>query len=174
VTEDPGNYKNESYKLDAWERHEKVAMHFNDLILKVRIQALGALAALVTLGGLLLKTLPPSGHIPWGVVAAVLATFLAFWIAIWLLDFRYYNRLLMGAVDALLKLEDQINSGDDLTIEMSHKIEDSARGIAPTHRKEGTLSGPLWFYSIVTAVLVIGLVFSLYNFLCSYVSFPSS
>jgi hypothetical protein len=54
----------ESYKLDAWERHENIAMHFNDLILKVRIQALGALAAIVTVGGVLLKPEAPSNQIP--------------------------------------------------------------------------------------------------------------
>jgi hypothetical protein len=98
------------FYLAVWEKHEKIAMHFNDLILKVRIQALGALAAVVTVGGVLLRTVPPEPHLAWGVVTSVLAVLLAFWIAIWLLDFLYYNRLLKGAVDSLLALEDAINS----------------------------------------------------------------
>jgi len=153
--------------LDVWEKHENIAMHFNDLILKVRIQALGALAALVTVGGVLLKTVPPQEHLPWGVVTSVFAVLLAFWIAIWLLDFLYYNRLLMGAVDSLLALEDAINSGTKIDFNMSHKIEDAVLGNAPTHRKTGTLRGPFLFYSVVTAVLGIGTVFSTVKFVCS-------
>lgn len=62
----PSESASNSFLLDAWERHEKIAMHFNDLILKVRIQALGALAAVVTVGGVLLKTVSPEQHLPWG------------------------------------------------------------------------------------------------------------
>lgn len=149
-----------SFLLDAWERHEKIAMHFNDLILKVRIQALGALAAVVTVGAVLLKTVPGEQHLPWGVVTSVFAVLLAFWIAIWLLAFRYYNRLLMGAVDSLLALEDAINSGAKIDFNMSHKIEDAVLGKAPTHRQEAALTGPFLFYLIVTVVLVVGIVYS--------------
>lgn len=72
----------QQYALDVWGRHENIAMHFNDLILKVRIQALGALAILVTVGGVLMKTVPDDSHAPWGVISAVLAVLLSFWIAI--------------------------------------------------------------------------------------------
>ena len=135
-------------------------MHFNDLILKVRMQALGALAAVVTVGGVLLKTVSPGPSLPWGVIASVFTVLLAFSIAIWVLDFRYYNRLLMGAVDSLLALEDVINSGAKMEFTMSHKIEAAVLGKAPTHRQKGTLTGPLLFYSIVTVVLIAGIVYS--------------
>ena len=154
-------------KLDAWEKHEKIAMHFNDLILKLRIQALAALAALITIGGVLLKAIPSENTIPWGIVATLFAVFLVFWIAIWLLDFKYYNLLLLGAVDYLLKLEDEINSECKLTFDMSHKIEDSVLGAPPTHRQKGSMNGPKWFYSIVTGVLIIGFVYSLMKFICT-------
>jgi hypothetical protein len=145
-----------SFLLNAWERHEKIAMHFNDLILKVRIQALGALAAVITVGGVLLRTVPPEQHLPWGVVTSVFAVLLAFWIAIWLLDFRYYNRLLMGAVVSLLALEDAINSGTKIDFNMSHKIEDAVLGKVPTQ----LLKGPFLFYLIVTLVLIVGILYS--------------
>ena len=166
MNSEPSESASNSFLLDAWERHEKIAMHFNDLILKVRIQALGALSAVVTVGAVLLKTVPPEQHLPWGVATSVFAVLLAFWIAIWLLDFRYYNRLLMGAVDSLLALEDAINSGAKIDFNMSHKIEDAVLGKAPTHRQEGALTGPFLFYLIVTVVLIVGVVYSGARFFC--------
>ncbi len=162
---EPSDSASNSSLLDVWESHEKIAMHFNDLILKVRMQALGALAAVVTVGGVLLKTVQPEQHLPWGVVTSVFVILLAFWIAIWQLDFRYYNRLLMGAVDSLLALEDAINSGAKIDFNMSHKIEAAVLGKVPTHRQEGTLNGPLLFYSIVTVVLTVGVAYSGARFL---------
>jgi hypothetical protein len=35
-----------------WDRYENVAMHFNDLIIRLRTQALGALAGVVAISGL--------------------------------------------------------------------------------------------------------------------------
>lgn len=70
----------------------------------------------------------------------------AFWVAIWILDFRYYNRLLIGAVDALLKLEDQLKAGQRIDIEMSHKIEDAVLGKPTSHYVRGILTGPTLFY----------------------------
>jgi hypothetical protein len=164
---EPSDRASTSLSLNAWEKHEKIAMHFNDLILKVRIQALGALAAVVTVGGVLLRTGPPGRNVPWGVVTWVFIVLLLLWIAIWLLDFLYYNRLLMGAVDSLLALEDAINTGAKLDFTMSHKIEDAVHGKTPTNRQEGILLGPLLFYCIVTVVLIVGMVYSATAFFCS-------
>ncbi len=160
MNSEPSGSESNSYYLDAWEKHENIAMHFNDLILKVRMQALGALAAVVTVGGVLLKTVSTEQHLPWEVITSVFAILFAFWIAIWVLDFRYYNRLLMGAVDSLLVLEKAINSGAKLEFNMSHKIQASVRGGAPTFSLKGNLAGPCIFYSIVTGVLIIGIGYS--------------
>lgn len=149
--------------LDAWEKHEQIAMHFNDLIIKVRIQALGAIAALITIGGVLLKTLPAEPHQPWGLIATVLTILLVFWIAIWLLDFCYYNRLLAGAVASIVALEEAINKDEKITFNMSHMIESAVVG---NNSNKGPLVGPLLFYSIVSAVLFIGLVYSWLRFTC--------
>ena len=153
--------------LDAWERHEKIAMHFNDLILRLRTQALGGLAALLTIGGVALKTLPEEKHIPWDLVAVLFAFLLAFWIAIWILDFRYYNRLLLGAVDALLKLEDDIRAGKPIELTMSHIIESAVHGKPLERLVKARYSGPQIFYSIVTAVLVIGILLATHRYLCT-------
>lgn len=140
-------------------------MHFNDLILKIRIQALGALAAVVTVGGVLLKTVSSDPKIPWGLLSFAFLVLLAFWIAIWQLDFLYYNRLLMGAVDSLLELENAINDEKDLQFNMSHKIEDAVIGKSAIHRQQYTLRGPLLFYLIVMAVLLISLAYCFCKFL---------
>lgn len=153
--------------LDAWDKHEKIAMHFNDLILKVRTQALGALAALITIGGALIHDKGAETAIPWELLTVFFGVLVAFWVAIWILDFKYYNRLLLGAVDALLKLEDQMKAGERIDIEMSHKIEDAALGNRLTHVQKGTINGPTLFYSIVLAVLVFGLLVSGYKSICT-------
>lgn len=146
-----------TFLLEVWEKHEKIAMHFNELILKLRIQALGAVAALVTIGGVLLKTVPSESQLPWPLLACVFAALLLFWIAIWVLDFAYYNRLLIGAVESLLPLEDAINSGEKVEFNMSHKIRDAVRGESPNN---GPYRGPLAFYLIVAAVLFAGMAYS--------------
>ena len=38
-------------QLKAWEKREDIAMHFNDLIMRWRLQAIGGLAGFVTLAG---------------------------------------------------------------------------------------------------------------------------
>ncbi len=163
--------------LEAWVKHEDIAMHFNQMILKVRIQALGALAAIITIGGIVLKAFPQAvgtassstvqaSKMPWELAAGALSVLLVFWVAIWVLDFLYYNRLLKGAVDAILKLENEINSHKDIEIVMSHKIEDAVRGRGQTHLDGGMIKGPLFFYLIVAMLLVLGILFSLCKCSC--------
>lgn len=149
-----------SLLLATWEKHEKIAMHFNELILKIRIQALGALAAIVTVSGILLKTLSSESRIPWGLLAIVFFVLFLFWLAMWLLDFLYYNRLLTGSVESLLILEDAINSGSDIEFNMSHKIEDAVFRKLPARPDKGVEWGRWLFYSIVASVLLIGAAYS--------------
>jgi hypothetical protein len=88
-----------------WEKYEDIAMHFNDLIIRLRTQALAGVAALSTLVGIFAKTDLGSFSYTWEIAGFVFSGLSLFWIAIWVLDFGYYNRLLMGAVAALLELE---------------------------------------------------------------------
>src|ERR1700676_1563476 len=90
-----------------WEKYEDITMHFNELIIKLRSQALAGVAALSTLVGIFAKT--DLGHFSytWEIAGFVFVALAIFWIAIWIMDFSYYNRLLVGAVAALLELEKQ-------------------------------------------------------------------
>lgn len=153
----PHRHDSRSLQLAAWEKHEKIAMHFNELILKIRTQALGAVAAIVTIGGILVKTLPSESRVPWGLLAIVSLLLFLFWLAIWLLDFLYYNRLLQGAVQSLLKLEEAINNGKSFEFNMSHTIRDAVDGEC----KQSAYKGPWVFYSIVGFVLLAGTVVSI-------------
>ena len=104
---------------------------------------------------------PAEPHLPWKVVGLVFLLLLIFWIAIWVLDFHYYNRLLLGAVDSLLALEEAINSEKPIEFNMSHKIQQAVLGENPRHRREATYEGPRLFYLIVAGVLVVATVYSI-------------
>jgi hypothetical protein len=81
------------------------------------------------------------------------------WVAIWVLDFSYYNRLLIGAVNALVDLEAQSkDSAQVVGLTLSTEIEKAVRKRAP---REGT-SGRWWFYSLVMFALVMGFGSSLF------------
>jgi hypothetical protein len=92
----------------------------------------------------------------------VFAGLLLFWIAIWILDFCYYNRLLIGAVSALLELEEHSKKGRRIEhINMSTLIGKAvARKIK--HRLGPTMG--MWcFYGIVGLALLAGCLFSFYK-----------
>jgi hypothetical protein len=91
--------------LTVWKEYEAIAMHFNDLLLKIRTQSLAAVAAFATLAGVLLKGDAISPELRWGALCVVFLALCVFWLAIWILDFAYYNRLLLGAVKALVWIE---------------------------------------------------------------------
>lgn len=145
--------------LSAWDKHEKIAMHFNDLILKVRIQALGALAAIITVGVAIIHDKSCLTALPWGLIAVFFGILSVFWIAIWVLDFKYYNKLLEGAVAAILTLEDQMKKGEPIHIEMSHKIEAAVSGKLESR----CYIGPTLFYLIVLFALEFCFIFSIYK-----------
>ena len=106
VKQPPSDGDKEGYDLfTVWKEYEEIAMHFNDLLLKIRTQSLAAVAAFATIAGVLLKGESVSSGIRWGTLTAVFAALCVFWLAIWILDFAYYNRLLLGAVKALVWIE---------------------------------------------------------------------
>jgi hypothetical protein len=98
---------------DLWAKYEDIAMHFNDLLIRLRTQALAAVVAISTVAD------PNSVHISWEIATAVFAGLLIFWLAIWTIDRFYYNRLLIGAVIALREIEIH----PSLVITMSTTIE---------------------------------------------------
>jgi len=155
--------------FELWDKYESIAMHFNDLIVKIRTQALGAVAGIATVAGILSKGSVENEY-NWGLVAAVFFFLIVFWIAIWVLDFKYYNRLLEGAVNAILEIEKLSKEGKThfTEIQISTYINDAVSG-----RKTGVsgnsraASGRLWFYRIVLISLFLGLVVSSYYKFCA-------
>ncbi|MFY9837927.1 MAG: hypothetical protein WAK55_15960 [Xanthobacteraceae bacterium] len=153
--------------FELWRKYEDIAMHFNDVLIRLRTQALGAVAALTTIIGVFAKA-GEDRHASWEMVAFAFAILFAFWLAIWVIDFCYYNRLLKGAVAALLDIEKQ--SKDKLylqAIDMSTKIEAAVAGNPekkPEESEEWQLDFGRWaFYVLVACTLLGGFVFSLYQ-----------
>ena len=149
---------------DLWDKYEKIAMHFNDLIIRLRTQALGVVAAISTLVGFFGKSSTDS-RLTWELATLVFLFLCAFWIAIWVIDFRYYNRLLIGAVAAILDLESKsIIATRIRAINISTKIEDAVAGknlVNKIPKKfSKTNSGRWLFYIIVFMALLFGVCFS--------------
>ncbi|MBU6445648.1 MAG: hypothetical protein KGR48_17235, partial [Alphaproteobacteria bacterium] len=110
---------------NLWEKYEDIAMHFNDLLMRLRSQSLAGIAAIATLVGIFAKEDVSGFQIDWLAATAILVALALFWIAIFFLDIFYYNRLLGGAVDAIKQLESRSLSGTarDLGINMSTIID---------------------------------------------------
>jgi hypothetical protein len=96
--------KSRELQLKAWEKHEEVAMHFNDLIMRWRLQAIGGLAGFVTLAGFVVGD-AASPQVRYRAML-ILTSVIAFaWVAVAAIDLFYYRRLLQGAVNAIIELE---------------------------------------------------------------------
>ena len=107
----------------------------------------------------------------WAMMAGVFFFLIIFWVAVWILDFKYYNRLLLGTVDALLETEELSKTSIHVKeLSLSHKIEGAVAGVGS--KKDNELHkqlsfGRKWFYGIVFFGLLVGLIFSTYKLLCS-------
>ncbi len=84
-------------------------MHFNDLLMRLRTQALGAVTGLIAVASFFVEGgfSQESGSVVWRSAFVGSLALLGGWIVLFLLDTFYYSRLLLGAVDALLELEDR-------------------------------------------------------------------
>lgn len=146
-----------------WAKYEDVAMHFNDLLMRLRSQSLAGIAALATIVGVLANSKIESLSVSWFVATMIFFAMALFWTAIWCLDFLYYNRLLRGAVAALAELEAKSREPGEAisSINMSTLIE--AEFKTPLIRKDiGHFKGVLFFYRIVLVAIFGGAGFSLY------------
>ncbi|HEX3483589.1 MAG TPA: hypothetical protein VHT51_00925 [Micropepsaceae bacterium] len=149
------------YKIDVqslWAKYEDIAMHFNDLLMRLRTQALAGIAAFSTLVGILTKENNGDFSTAWLVASFIFLALALFWIAIWCLDLLYYNRMLMGAVAALLDLEKKSKSANVDGIAMSTHI---AQGFG-TRIRYVSIGGVVAFYTIVLFAILCGVVFSWY------------
>ncbi len=146
--------------FEVWKEYEKIAMHFNDLLIRLRTQALGGVAVISALVGFLSKG-DTLGSFRWGILAGVFFLLILFWIAIWFLDFRYYNRLLLGAVAGILELERSSKTTTHIQeLNLSHLIEDAVCGKISNLKGPGFWSGRHWFYVLVLSGLLLALFFS--------------
>ncbi len=147
--------------FELWKEYEKIAMHFNDLLIRLRSQALGGVAVISILVSFLSK-----GDVPevfrWGFLSGTFFVLALFWVAIWCLDFLYYNRLLLGAIKEILRLEEMTETESRIKkINLSTTIEEMVVE-GPPDRKliKEILSGRCLFYSIVLFTLLAAFLFS--------------
>jgi hypothetical protein len=151
-------------RFAVWQEYEKIAMHFNDLLMRLRTQSLGGVAAIAAFAGVIVHGDVPA-NIRWPVLTWAFALLLLFWIAVWVLDFMYYNRLLLGAVSALVDLEKKGTTERVVALTMSITIESAVREPPPSesgYRLAGA-KGRWLFYSIVFVALSAGFGASLYE-----------
>lgn len=91
--------------IDLWYHYEQVAMHFNELIMQYRLQLMGGLGAIGALSGYLIGgNVKDQQERNW-LRALVSSGLLLLLTAAAALDLFYYDRLLQGAVDALVDYE---------------------------------------------------------------------
>jgi hypothetical protein len=139
-TSSEGSAASKAIQYEVWAKYEDVAMHFNDLLVRLRLQAMGGLATLVTIAGFVVgDAVTLSTRYQAMLILTGMLTFA--WVGVAIIDLCYYSRLLRGAADALIELE----SGSTV-FTLSTRIESSARG--------GGVYGPRVFYGIGLVPLV--------------------
>lgn len=171
--ERPAN-SNRGYDIfTVWKEYEAVAIHFNEIILKLRFQALGGVAALSALIGVVLKATLMPEHL-WPVLSVSFAVLCIFWVALAILDIFYYNRLLLGTVDAILRLEDESGAQQKYDrLELSTEIKRNVEGVG-TKKWRASLRGPLAFYGLVLVALLGLFGLSVFEAITTPSTVPSS
>lgn len=167
ATKKEGRFSGDGWPIkELWEKYEEIAMHFNDLPIRLRTQALAGVAALSTLVGLFAKTSASVGT-SWEIAALFFAFVSCLWLAVWVIDFCYYNRLLLGAVAALEALEERSKTEMRVRhIDLSTMIEMAvARQLTGEPRSKWVMFGRWAFYVIVFLVLLAGLVITVIGYL---------
>jgi hypothetical protein len=87
-----------------WDKYEEAAKHFNDLTMRWRLQVMGGLVTLVTVGGFVVGDIATVAS-RYRAMAMLSSTLLFAWVGVAVLDLLYYTQLLHGAADALQTLE---------------------------------------------------------------------
>ena len=126
-----------------WDAVEKVAMHFNDLILRLRLQALAGVGLIASFAAGKGVGLPIFGFV-------CLALAIVWW-AIWMLDVDYYMKLLYGAVEELFRIEKELPC-----YQMSTKIEEVLQ--RAQSEKMAQRIAARFYGTIFTLLIVVGVV----------------
>jgi hypothetical protein len=135
-----------------WEKYQQIAMHFNDLIMRLRTQALGGLTGVIAISGVVINlTAKTESRMEWEILFGTIVFFMVAWTALWALDWFYYTRLLLGAVDAIVEHEKrtpQLNGPHSAT---RINISSVLRGKVPRY------AIPInFFYLVVFVALLVG------------------
>jgi hypothetical protein len=150
---------------ELWDKYEQIAMRFNDLLIRLRTQALAGVATLTTIIGIFAKS-EASTKTNWEMVAFALAVIIVFWLAVWVLDFTYYNRLPLGATAALFALEEESKHRLRVrSIDMSTQIREAVANRYSWEKKQSLrlVLGRWVFYSLVLLALAGALAFAIYQ-----------
>lgn len=142
-------------------------MHFNSLGMQLRTQALAAIASVVTISGLALSFAGKSARpVQWRIFSGAIRFLAIAWLALAVLDIFYYDKLLTGAVNAILEHESRtplLKDGAGQPIKVNgvevHRINLSTR-IDKAVTSPPRFWVVLGFYSIVFLGLVIGALFT--------------
>jgi hypothetical protein len=124
-----------------WSKYEEITMHFNELIIKLRVQALGGVTITGTIATALFK-----GSNNTDILKFLLPMYFLGWLAIYFLDVHYYDHLLTGAVNEILVLESKLED-----IKLSTKIKEEV--------ERNKLNGRRWFYGTVSIALLMANIF---------------
>lgn len=150
------NDSKEPNELDVqtlWEKYEETAMHFNDLLIQLRMRSLAGTAAAATLVGIFADGVAEDAYYGWLIAAAFFVAMLFVWAAIFCLDYFYYNKLLWGAVNAITELEENTANGNPTT---KINLSTSIKGQFAVGKKGDSNFGVNAFYIIVAMLLVLG------------------
>ncbi|MEZ5497946.1 MAG: hypothetical protein R3E77_00815 [Steroidobacteraceae bacterium] len=142
-----------SYDIrELWKEYESVAMHFNDLLMRLRTQSLGGLAIVGTLGSFLVRENVEAPE-RYAFLALLMAALLIAWMALAVLDLRYYDRMLIGAVVAIHELERKSATSEVVDrIDLSLRIAEAVDLDHPTVRYRW-LDGRRFYYWAVGLML---------------------
>jgi hypothetical protein len=132
--------------VELWAKGEDVAMHFNQLIMTFRLRALAALGVAGGVVGTVLLNEKSAQYTRFNYVAFAFAMFFiaVLWLAVAAIDILYYHRLLVGAVEDLLRLEKQSNGVIQLSTAIAARAE---QGLDSAAR--------FLFYALPLAALIV-------------------
>jgi hypothetical protein len=136
------NNKKTINTFELWKEYENIAMHFNELIIQLRSRALGGVAVITALVGFISKS-DSSSDFKWELLSTAFIFLLMFWVAIFILDYFYYNKLLSGSVDAIVELEKSTKHEVSLSSQVANKAKSPKLPIFS-------------FYGIVAFALILG------------------
>ena len=146
----PGDAPNPVFEV--WKEYEAIAKHFNELIMNLRVQALGGVAAASTFVGIFSKD-AESGALRWSALIVAFLVLAILWAALAYLDLFYYNRLLLGAADAIIELEESsVDIREWPVLNLSKRIRASVNGVGPRWRR--SVRAPVIYYSSVFLALL--------------------